>query len=321
MSEPFLYLSSREAESLLSPGEAVELAELALQRQAAGKVTWSSPRLLTVAPGQSSRRYVAKACVLDERYAGFRAASVDREHPAAEGSGGAPRQLSLLCDAASGRFLAVIDEEWQHAMRTGAGAAVAAKHCAPPGPQVVAMIGAGRVAGPTVQALREVFGGCEVRVSSRRADSAQALAASIGRGVRAASLEEALERATVVITATTSKEPLIAAGQLAPGAFVYAMGDGQELATDVYRSADVLMADDWDQCQTRTDIVRLLAEGVIDPERVISLWEVVAKVRSARSRDSDVVVMRSQGLVTQDVAIAAHVYEAAVRRGSGVRLG
>ncbi len=320
MTPPLTYISATDVRRVLTPEIAVRLAEAALLNQAEGRVTWSTPRLMAVAPATTSRRYMAKGCVLDERTAGFRAGSVDRALSEDEPPGG-PTLLTLICDATTGQFLAIIDEEWQHAMRTGAAAAVAAKYCAPPGPQVVAVIGAGRVAGPTVEALRVVFDKPEIRISSRRKESREALARAVGMDVKALPVDAALEGATVVITATTAKAPIVNLRSLEPGAFVYAMGEGQEVSDNVYRHADVLMADDWEQCTTRGDIARLVAEGVIDPASVVSLWELVGGTRPGRLRDSDIVLMRSQGLVIQDVAIGRYVYDECTRAGLGSTLG
>jgi ornithine cyclodeaminase/alanine dehydrogenase-like protein (mu-crystallin family) len=95
------------------------------------------------------------------------------------------------------------------------------------------------------------------------------------------------------------------------------MGDGQEVSDAVYRRADVLMADDWEQVATRQDIARLVTEGVVEPSSVVSLWEVVAGIRPGRLRPTDIVLMRSQGLVIQDVAIGRYVYDECIRAGLG----
>jgi ornithine cyclodeaminase/alanine dehydrogenase-like protein (mu-crystallin family) len=319
---PLLYLSDADVRRLLTPAAAVDCAERALRCQADGRVAWSEPRLLTVTPAGRTLKYAAKACVLDEEYAGFRVAMVDRAVRAADASpGGGPRQLTLLCDAAAGRLLAVIDEEWQHAVRTIAAAAVAVRYCAIPGPQIVALVGAGRVAAPALAALQAVVEVAELRIASRSAATREALVHELGAPARAVSdVEQAVRGATVVITATTSPDPVVLADWVRPGAFIYAAGDGQELDTELYRRADRVMADDWQQCQLRPDIVRLVGDGVIDPESVTSLWEVVGGLAEGRRSAADVVAMRSQGLVSQDVAVAAHVYERALEAGVGVRL-
>ncbi len=318
---PLTYISAADVRRVLTTEVAVRVAESALDALAVGGVTWSDPRLLKIAPDGTSRRYMAKGCVLDERTAGFRAGSVDRERHDNSPAGDAPTLLTLLCDAETGEFLAIIDEEWQHAVRTGAAAAVAARHCARSGKQVVAVIGAGKVAGPTVEAMRVVFEDAELRVSSRRPESREALARALGPDVRALPIDAAVEGATVVVTATTAKEPVLDINSLAAGVFIYAMGDGQEFTDEVYRRADVMMADDWEQVTGRQDIARLVDDGVIDPASVVSLWESIAGIRPGRLHDQDIVLMRSQGLVIQDIAIARYVYEACTRAGLGVILG
>jgi ornithine cyclodeaminase/alanine dehydrogenase-like protein (mu-crystallin family) len=316
-----LYLSDSDVRRLLTPAAAVECAERALRCQAEDRVTWSDPRLLGVAPPGRTMKYAAKACALDDDYAGFRVAMVDRSRRAADDAGGAPRQLTILCDAERGRVLAVIDEEWQHAVRTAAAAAVAVRHCALPEPYVVALIGAGRVARPALDALQAVGEVAELRIASRSDETRQALARELGApAISAASVEDAVRGATVVITATTSPDPVVEAEWVSMGALLYAAGDGQELATPLYERADRIIADDWEQCRHRDDLRRLVADGVVDPGQVASLWQIVGGSVPGRESDDEIVLIRSQGLVTQDVAVAAHVYERALEAGAGTRL-
>jgi len=318
---PLRYISTADVQQVLTAEAAVRVAESALLDVAAGRATWSTPRLMTVVPPGTSRRYMAKGCVLDQRTAGFRAGSVDRDLGEVRPTHASPTLLTLICDPATGEFLAIIDEEWQHAVRTGAAAAVAARYGAPPGPQIIAVIGAGRVSGPTVEALRVVFDRPDIRLSSRRPESREALAAALGPDVTPLPIDAALDGATVVITATTARQPVVSADSLSAGAFVYAMGDGQEVSDDAYRRADILMADDWEQVATRNDIARLVNEGVIEPESVVSLWEVIGGIRPGRLHPSDIVLMRSQGLVVQDVAIGRYVYDECTRAGLGSVIG
>jgi len=315
-----LYLSDADVRALLTPAAAVECAERALRRQAEGRVTWSQPRLLAMQQPRRTLKYAAKACVLDDQYSGFRVGMVDRAARAADDGGGAPRQVTILCDAERGRLLAVIDEEWQHAVRTIAAAAVAARYCAVAGPHVVAIVGAGRVAQPALDALRAVCEVSELRIASRSEETRDALARRLGPPAVAMNVEDAVRGATIVITATTAVGPVVSAEWVRPGAFVYAAGDGQELESALYVRADRIAADDWEQCRFRDDMQRLVADAVIDPAQVTSLWEIISGKASARDTDDDLVVMRSQGLVTQDVAVAAYVYERAVAAGAGTRL-
>ncbi len=114
-------------------------------------------------------------------------------------------------------------------MRTAAIAAVAARHLSRPGRRSVAVIGAGPVARQSLAALRNVLEVNDVRLWSRNREHAEQAAAQLsaqlsGPVTVCAAPGDAAAGADIVITATPSREPLLQAGSLAPGALVLAMG-------------------------------------------------------------------------------------------------
>ena len=108
---------------------------------------------------------------------------------------------------------------------------------------------------------------------------------------------------------------------LRPGVFVYSMGEFQEIEAPVYRSVDRLYVDDWEHCKLKVDIQTMLADGSLTEDDVYAdLGEVVAGLKDGRRAPEERLMLRSQGLVTQDIAIAYWLYQQAVARQIGQHL-
>jgi ornithine cyclodeaminase len=180
---------------------------------------------------------------------------------------------------------------------------VAARWLAPDDVAVVAVIGTGIQARRQVEALRCVRDVGAVRVWGRNADHAAAAAVDLG-GIVAATVEEAVDAADVVITCTTSTEPLVRADWIAGGTHVTAVGsDGagkQELDPELLRRADVLVADSLDQCRRLGELQHALDVA----DRAVELGAICAHTAVARTSQTQLTVCDLTGVGVQDVAAA-----------------
>jgi ornithine cyclodeaminase len=242
--------------------------------------------------------------------------------------------MVLVFDATTGAPAALIlDGGLITDVRTGAAGGVAARYLAPADPEVVAMIGSGGQARFQLDALSRVRSFAQVRVWGRHPDRARAAAGDIaalgslprGCAVTAAgSVREAVNGADVVITATASREPLVRAEWLAPGAHVTALGsdqaDKQELHPDVLGSADLVVADSVAQCLRIGELHHAVEAGAIEPAGVIELGMITGGETAGRSRRDQRTVCDLSGVGVQDVAAAALVLSAAGDAGQTVRL-
>jgi ornithine cyclodeaminase/alanine dehydrogenase-like protein (mu-crystallin family) len=213
--------------------------------------------------------------------------------------------LVMVFDAGNGAPAAfLMDNGFITDQRTGAAGGVAARHLAPTRVDVVALIGTGPQARKQIEALRVVRPDVrEVRVWGRRADRAAAAATDV-RGVVAPSPHDAADGADVVVTCTASREPLLSAGDVAPGALVIAVGSDapgkQELDVALLRGADVLAVDSRDQC------VRLgeLQHAPELADRAEELGAICAGRAAGRTDERQLVVCDLTGVGVQDVAAA-----------------
>ena len=213
--------------------------------------------------------------------------------------------LVLVFDATTGAPIAILlDGGLITDTRTGAAGGVAARWLAPETVDVVAVIGTGIQARRQVEALRCVrpeLG--EIRVWGRDMDRAMRAAHDIGAMV-SDSVQEAVTGASVVITATASREPLVRSAWVAPGAHITAVGsDGvgkQELDPELLRRADVVAVDSLDQCRRLGELQHALGEA----DRAVELGRICAGEAAGRTSRGQLTICDLTGVGVQDVAAA-----------------
>ena len=235
----------------------------------------------------------------------------------------------VLHDADNGYPLALMDSIEVSIRRTGAATAVAARRCARPDAQTVAVAGCGEQGRAQLRALARARRLTRVVVydidSATARGLADELAPELGVGITVApDFRAAAREADVVVTCTPSSEYLLGAADIAPGTFVAGVGvdnpHKRELAPDLLARA-LVVADVIDQSATIGDLHHAIEAGVVTRDHVYAeLGEIVAGRKPGRRGADDVVVFDSTGMALQDVAAAAVVYERAVAQGVGHRL-
>src|SRR5437870_6530638 len=137
---------------------------------------------------------------------------------------GIPTHMALIVlnDPRTGAPLAVMDGRLITEMRTAAVSAAATKLLAPPEAKVLAILGSGVQARSHVEALRLARQFEEIRVWSPTREHAEQFATEIG--AKSMPAEEAVRGADVIVTATSSKTPVLHASWLKSGCHVNAVG-------------------------------------------------------------------------------------------------
>lgn len=212
----------------------------------------------------------------------------------------------LLYDAATARPLALFEANWLGQIRTGAASGLATRRLAREGPATVAVLGSGFQARGQLEAVRAVREVTRVLVWSRRRENAEKFAAEMGAEV-AETADAAVQAASIVVTATSAKDPLFAAASVRPGTHICAVGSNapgrRELPGELFARASAIVADSIEQARIEAgDLILGLDEAG---------WARVEELRDGRvRRDADeITVFKSVGLGLEDVAVAAWVYE------------
>jgi len=216
----------------------------------------------------------------------------------------------LLFMPETGEPLTTMDGRLITEVRTAAVSAVATERLAWPEASVLAIIGSGVQARSHLEALRLVRDFREVRVWSPRRAAAFAKEHGV---LAAASAEEAVRGADVVVTATTSSTPVLSGEWLSPGVHINAVGaprpDWRELDDEVLRRARVYVDSKEAAMKESGDII---AVGEIFAE----VGEVVCGTKPGRRSAEEVTLFKSLGLAVEDVATAELVYRKALEEAT-----
>lgn len=215
--------------------------------------------------------------------------------------------MILLFRPETGEPLATMDGRLITEMRTAAVSAVATQLLARRETRVLALLGSGVQARSHLEALRLVREFREVRVWSPR--NARGFAER--SGVRAAaSAEEAVRGADVVVVATTSMTPVLAGKWLSPGTHVNAVGAARptwrELDDDTLAHARIYVESREAASRESGDVI---AAGRIFAE----IGEVVAGTQSGRASEDEITLFKSVGVAIEDIAAADLVYRRVVQ--------
>jgi ornithine cyclodeaminase len=218
-----------------------------------------------------------------------------------------------LFDGETGVPTAVLDASAITEIRTAAVSALATRLLAREDAKTLAILGSGVQGASHLRALRLVRDFERVRVYSPRH------AARLGVEV-AASAEEAVRGADVVVTATNSREPVLERAWLADGAHVNAAGasapTSRELDTATVAAA-TLFCDSRESLEHEAGEYRLAVdEGLIDGPTA-TLGEVAAGLHPGRTNAREITLFRSLGLGIEDLAAAELAVDNARRLGLG----
>jgi ornithine cyclodeaminase len=210
------------------------------------------------------------------------------------------------------------------AIRTAAVSAVATRLLAREDASVLGILGAGVQARSHLEALRLVRDFDRVRIFSPTAAHAEALAAEADAEA-VGSAEEAVRGADVVVTATSSLDPVLRREWLEPGAHVNAVG-GRPPAMrelDVATVADsAFYVDRRESAENEAyDYRDALESGAIGPDHIRGeIGEVLIGAAPGRTSPEELTVFRSLGLAVEDLAAAEYVVRRARENGVGVEV-
>lgn len=307
-------LTEKEVESLLTMPDCIAALDDAFRHQAAGQVVNHARQRIYVPDGTfhlmqaadlTAHRLVVKA------YASFRPKT---------------RFLNLLYDTRTGDLLAILEADHLGRVRTGAATGVAARYMAREDADTLGLFGAGWQAETQAQAIAAVRPLKRILVYSRTPEKRDAFARRLAADLQimvmpVKSPEEAL-RAGIVVTATTSRQPVFDGANLLPGTLVCAVGANMlvraEVDIETIARAACVVVDSVEQAQREAgDLLPAVEMRRFRWEQAVELKDVVSGRVAGRRDADDITLFKSNGIALEDVAAASLVYERAVAQGVG----
>jgi ornithine cyclodeaminase/alanine dehydrogenase len=309
-----LILTEREVEDLLDMPSTLDAVEAVLRDQAEGRATNRARR--RVALPRSGLNYMA-AGAPEMGALGMKVYTVARS---------GARFYTLLFDPEGGELLSILHSDKLGQMRTGAASGVATRHLAREDASTLGLYGAGWQAESQLEAIAAVRDLERVIVHSRSEESrkrfAEKMSKRLGMEVETTHAPDEPAAQDIVATATSAREPVLLGEWLRPGAHVNAAGSNflfkSEIDREVVSRASFVCVDSREELGLEAgDLLKPLETGLILPEAIYELGQVIAGQVEGRRGPEDITLFASQGLALEDMAAARVVYDRAVERDAG----
>jgi ornithine cyclodeaminase/alanine dehydrogenase-like protein (mu-crystallin family) len=287
---------------------ALQAVERILRLQSTGEVI-VHPRRRFELPGSAFFHYMAAA----DYSSGYVAV---KQYTYAKGK---LRFLVSLYEMAGGDLVALIEADYMGQLRTGAASGVATKYLARGDARRAAIIGSGGQARTQLEAISLVRKLESAKVFSRdparREKFSKEMTDRLGFPVTSAEYPpDAIRGADIVCTATTASQPVFSGTDLSAGMHINAIGanhaNKRELDSQAVAGVDVIIVDSVEQSRQEAGDLILAFDG--DDScwtGVKRLADVVAGKTTGRASDAEVVLFKSNGIASWDLAVAMKVYD------------
>ncbi len=322
-----LVLSQEDVHRALPMRQAIEAMKSAFAQLSSGQADAPLRTALDVARHDGVTLFMPGYLADDDQMA-LKIVSVFTDNPAK----GLPliHALVVVVDATTGAPAAVMDGTYLTALRTGAASGAATDLLARQDSRTAAIFGAGAQGRTQLEAICAVRPIEKAWVYDLATVQAEAYAAEMSERLSlpvhvAETPAEAVRRADVICTATTSCEPVFDDGDVRPGAHINAVGaytpQMQEIPAETVLRAKVVIDHHEASLAEAGDLLIPLQQGLMTEEHIYAeLGEIAAGRKPGRETEEEITLFKSVGVAVQDVAAASAVLSAARRLNLGVEV-
>jgi len=312
------YLTESDVKQLITMPMAVELVEEALRARADGRAT-DVPRVRTRMP--QGTLHVLQAASHDLNRIGFKA-----YYSSSTGT----RFHVHLYDLAQGPHLAMVEANYLGIVRTGAASGVATRYLAREDASIVAAIGAGRQAIGQLEAICAVCKVREVRVWSRKAETARKFVDTLAPRLKVEmrvieNAADAVRGAHVINVMTKASEPVLRGAWLEPGQHINAAGSNslvrRELDLAAIERCNYITVDSRGTARNECgDLLPAVEKGLVDWDTVTEIGSVIIGHAPRRTSRDQITLYESHGMGIQDLYVADKLVALSRERGVGADL-
>jgi len=233
----------------------------------------------------------------------------------------------LLFSADTGELLAMINASAVTAIRTAAVSAVATDLLATTDACNLAIIGSGVQARSHLTALSQVRSLTRCRIASRHLEHAQKFAEELRPDFSFAldpveTVEEAIDGADLIVTATTAAEPVVRREWISAGAHLNLVGsstpNAREVDSETMAAASLFVDRRESAINEAGDYLLAARDGVIGPEHIrAEIGEVLKGDQPGRTSPEEITLFKSLGLAIEDLFAAEYLYRKAGEKQAG----
>lgn len=238
-----------------------------------------------------------------------------------------PKFYIQLFSIETGELLAIIEASELGRIRTGASSGIATKYLSNNDSTSVGIIGTGYQSGPQLEAICKVRQISKIKVFSRNIEKREKFASKMRKILNIDiepmdSPQKCIEDVDIVVTITTSRDPVVKGEWIRPGVHINAAGANhwmrRELDYEAIKKSNHIIVDDVEQAKIECgDLIYPVERGSIRWQQVYNLSDVVNGNYSGRLSKEDITLFESQGLAVQDILVGTEIYNLAKSTGVG----
>ncbi len=221
--------------------------------------------------------------------------------------------FGVLADVATGYPVLLSEMTLLTALRTAATSAMAAKHLAPKGAHIMAMIGNGAQSEFQALAFKAICGVDTLRLYDIDLEATEKCASNLGgygfEIIRCASAQEAVEGAEIITTVTADKQyaTILTDNMVGAGVHINAIGGDCPGKTELHR--DILLRSDIfvefpEQTRIEGEIQQLDAD-----HPVTELWQVIIGQAKGRTDPRQITLFDSVGFAIEDFSALCYILD------------
>jgi ornithine cyclodeaminase len=228
----------------------------------------------------------------------------------------------ILHSGETGEPLAIMNASAITAIRTAAVSALATKLLAREDASTLAIIGAGVQGRSHLQSIPVVRDIREIRICSRTRAHADALARQASNARAVDSVHEAVRGADIIITATSSKEPILRREWIGAGIHINAVGSSvasaRELDSMTMAAASLFVDRRESTVNESGDYLMAVRDGAITEDAIrAEIGEILIGRARGRIAEDEITLFKSLGIAIEDLASAQFLYDKARATGAG----
>jgi len=314
-----LVLSHEEVLTLLQINECISVMREALIALAAGKVHQPLREIIRPPDAKGVMGLMPSYMSGDSAAFGLKAICVFPGNPA---KGKDSHQGAvLLFSAETGELLAMFNASAITAIRTASVSGVATDLLARADACNLAMIGSGVQARSHLVAMSEVRFIKRCRIASRHIEHARSFSEEMRSDFSFAlepveTVEEALEGADLIVSATTAVEPIVRREWITAGAHLNLVGsstpNAREVDSETMAAVSLFVDRRESTINEAGDYLLAVSDGVIGPNHIrAEIGEVLKGDQPGRTSPDEITCFKSLGLAIEDLAAAEYLYRKA----------
>lgn len=231
--------------------------------------------------------------------------------------------LQILMDGKNGKPKAMINGTTLTNIRTGSLGALAIRHLSSSKVKTIGLVGTG------VQGIHQLIAACEERdfnkifLFNRNKKKTARFICKLKKQINPEinifavdDLEEVVQQSDIIITATTSKDPVLPND---PSLYKYKLVIGigsfqptmREFPESLFKCTSRLFIDTIDAKNETGDVIDPLKYNWLQDSQVIPFSDVIVKKHSIEKNSEDPILFKSTGMALFDVVVANKVYQRA----------